>query len=74
MNIYPEDLEGVLRRQPEIRDCVVVGIAREGNAEPCAVLLLENRNAEPEGVVRRANQALAEYQHIRRWLAADLAV
>ena len=25
MNIYPDDLEAVLRQQPEIRDCVVVG-------------------------------------------------
>jgi long-chain acyl-CoA synthetase len=28
LNIYPEDLEAALRRQPEIKDCVVVGIER----------------------------------------------
>jgi long-chain acyl-CoA synthetase len=33
LNIYPEDLEAALRRQPEIKDCVVVGIDRQGNAE-----------------------------------------
>jgi long-chain acyl-CoA synthetase len=37
LNIYPEDLEAALRLQPEIKDCVVVGIERGGNAEPCAV-------------------------------------
>jgi len=45
MNVYPEDLEAALRRQPEVRDCVVIGIERGGNAEPCAVLLLN----EPVG-------------------------
>src|SRR5579864_4407945 len=39
-NIYPEDLEAVLRKQREVKDCVVVGIERGGNAEPCAVVIL----------------------------------
>lgn len=30
LNIYPEDLEAALRRQPEVKDCVVVGIERGG--------------------------------------------
>ncbi len=29
-NVYPEDLEAALRRQPEVKDCVVVGIERGG--------------------------------------------
>jgi long-chain acyl-CoA synthetase len=41
LNIYPEDLEAALRKQPGVRDCVVLPIERNGNAEPCAVLLLE---------------------------------
>ena len=39
LNIYPEDLEAALRRQPQVRDAVVIPIERGGNAEPCAVLL-----------------------------------
>ena len=66
MNVYPEDLEAALRGQSEVRDCVVVGLPVDGNAEPCAVLLLQGE-AEAEAVVKRANQSLAEYQHIRRW-------
>ena len=66
MNVYPEDLEGVLRRQPEVRDCVVIGMDRAGNAEPCAILLLRDA-ADPAHVIRRANQALAEYQRMRDW-------
>ncbi len=67
MNIYPEDLEATLRRQPEVRDCAVVGLARNGNAEPCAVLILRGDPSDPEAVVKRANQSLAGYQQIRRW-------
>ena len=65
LNIYPDDLEVALRRQPEVRDCVVVGIERGGNAEPCAVVIF--RNGSLEAAVRRANESLAEYQQIRHW-------
>lgn len=67
MNIYPEDLESALRRLPEVRDCVVFGFQQNGNAEPCAVLLLGDRSLDVETIVMRANQSLAEYQRIRRW-------
>jgi long-chain acyl-CoA synthetase len=73
MNIYPEDLEAALRRQPEVKDCVVVGMDRGGNAEPCAVLILRRdaggNDAKLDDVVGRANQALAEYQRMRMWIA-----
>ena len=67
MNIYPRDLEAALHRQPEVRDCVVVGIDRGGNAEPCAVLILKDEKQDAEAVVRRANGSLAGFQQIRRW-------
>jgi len=66
-NVYPEDLDAALRRQPEVKDCVVVGIEQGGNAEPCAVVILRGE-AELEGVVARANQSLAEYQRMRMWI------
>jgi long-chain acyl-CoA synthetase len=66
-NVYPEDLEAALRLQPEVKDCVVVGIERGGNAEPCAVVILGD-GANVEDVVARANQSLAEYQRMRMWL------
>jgi long-chain acyl-CoA synthetase len=69
MNVYPEDLENALRAQQAVRDCVVFGLEDEGNAEPCAVLLLQNQGTPTDGsrVVERANQSLAEYQKIRHW-------
>lgn len=66
-NVYPEDLEAALRKQPEVKDCVVVAIDRGGNAEPCAVVILRD-HAAPKDVVDRANQSLAEYQRVRMWM------
>jgi long-chain acyl-CoA synthetase len=76
MNIYPADLEAALRGQKEVRDCVVVGLERGGNAEPCAVLILRDRDSDSNSndpqidartIVARANKTLAEYQHMRSW-------
>jgi long-chain acyl-CoA synthetase len=72
MNVFPEDLEALLRREPEVKDCVVVGLERGGNAEPCSVLLLrdETRMNQPRhaaGIVARVNESLAEYQRMRSW-------
>jgi long-chain acyl-CoA synthetase len=67
MNVYPDDLEAALRQQPAIRDCVVVGLPREGNAEPCAVLILRDPHADVAGLMKRVNDSLAEYQRMRIW-------
>jgi len=67
MNVYPEDLEKALRAQPGVQECVVVGIEKDGNAEPCAVLLMNGAPSPPSAVVERANQSLVEYQRIRHW-------
>ncbi|MCU1296101.1 MAG: AMP-dependent synthetase and ligase [Acidobacteriaceae bacterium] len=67
MNVYPGDLEAALRKQPEVKDCVVVGRPQNGNAEPCAVLILRDGDKHPEPVIKRANQLLAEFQHMRTW-------
>jgi len=66
MNVYPDDLEAALRKQPEVRDCVVIPLEDGGNAEACAVLLLRD-SANPGAVVSAANQQLAEFQRMRRW-------
>jgi long-chain acyl-CoA synthetase len=73
MNVYPEDLEAALREQSQVRDAVVVGLERGDNAEACAVLILAAENtAAHESAAKQAidgaNQKLAEYQKIRRWL------
>jgi len=67
MNIYPEDLERALRAQPQVRDCTVIALPRNGNAEPCAVLIPRDRGEAAQEIVRRANESLAEYQRMHKW-------
>jgi long-chain acyl-CoA synthetase len=67
MNVYPEDLENALKAQPLVKDCVVIPLAVGGNAEPCAVLLVRE-HSDPVVAIEAANQTLAEYQRIRRWI------
>jgi long-chain acyl-CoA synthetase len=67
LKVYPEDLEQALRKQPQVRDCVVFDLAKGGNAEACAVLLM-NDGDSGNTAVANANQTLAEFQKIRRWL------
>jgi len=78
MKVHPEDLEAALRVQPEVRDCVVVALPREKNAEACALLLLHaeatgsgatvaSREQRAAAAVRRANESLGVYQRIRHW-------
>ncbi|PYV64536.1 MAG: AMP-binding protein, partial [Acidobacteria bacterium] len=67
MNIYPGDLERVLKELPQIKDAIVVPLSMNGNAEPCAVLILRHAS-NPASVVENANHKLAEYQRIRRWV------
>jgi long-chain acyl-CoA synthetase len=73
MNVYPEDLETALRAHKEVRDCVVVGLERGGNAEPCAVLILRDQpsgapaDGNVKAIVERANETLAGYQRMRSW-------
>ncbi len=66
LKVYPEDLEQALRRQPQVRDVVVVGVNKAGNAEACAVLLLNN-GGSGNAAIAAANQSLADFQKIRRW-------
>ena len=65
MNVYPQDLEAALRRQPSVHDRVVIAWPTAGNAEPCAVLLLEP-TADAGRIVSEANRGCTEYQQMRR--------
>ena len=67
MNIYPEDLEKALRQEAGVRDCVVIGMNRDGNEEACAVLLLDSPQISAASLIESANRSLAEFQKIRQW-------
>jgi long-chain acyl-CoA synthetase len=72
LNVYPEDVEAALRKQPGVRDCVVIPDQRGGNAEPLGIALMDNGTETREQDLRRAienaNASLAEYQRMHRWL------
>ena len=78
LNIYPDDLEAALRKQPQIRDCVVIPLELSAitttheSTEPCAVLLLhpaeQNPNLAASQAIAAANSTLADFQQIRTWL------
>jgi long-chain acyl-CoA synthetase len=69
LNVFPEDLEAALRRQAGVRDCVVVPVERGGNAEACAVLLMDGGDEEgARHAIESANTLLAEYQRMRCWM------
>jgi long-chain acyl-CoA synthetase len=59
LNVFPEDVEGVLKQQPGVHDAAVIGTGRVH-----AVLILDN-GADAGEVVRRANARLADFQRVR---------
>lgn len=68
MNIHPADLENALSNQEGVRGCVVVSCEASGGSEPVAVVLFSGDDAELQTAVRRANDRLASFQEIRRFL------
>jgi long-chain acyl-CoA synthetase len=67
VNIYPEDIEFVLERQPEIKASVVIETQSVHGPEPLAVLILRDEHVKPEVLINRANKSLAQHQQVRRW-------
>ena len=67
LNIYPEDLEAALERQPEVRASCVIAIEGARGSEPFAVVIPHDHDADVSAAVKRANARLAEFQQIRRW-------
>ncbi len=65
-NVYPEDVEAVLRRQPGVRDAVVLGLQQDGLVTLHAVIVESEPGAAAEAV-RRANLQLDARQQILDW-------
>jgi long-chain acyl-CoA synthetase len=59
LNVFPGDVESVLKQQPGVRDAAVIGTDRVH-----AVLILD-AGADAEEIVRQANARLADYQRAR---------
>jgi long-chain acyl-CoA synthetase len=67
LNIYPEDIEAALNRQPEVRQSAVLGVEGPRGPEPLAVLIKREDESDPARAIERANQMLARHQQVRRW-------
>ena len=72
LNVYPEDIENVLLKEPGVRDAVVIGLAREASDTEVFAVLLLDQGADAQAVVRSANGQLAQHQRIRgQWVWPD---
>jgi long-chain acyl-CoA synthetase len=67
LNVYPEDIEAALNRQPEVREAAVVGCEGARGPEPVAVLVMRDDSTDPSAAIERANETLARHQRVRRW-------
>jgi long-chain acyl-CoA synthetase len=68
LNIHPQDLESVLRRQPGIREPLVVTYTSPAGPAPAAVLIADVPDAALQHAIEEANRELAAFQQIRYWL------
>lgn len=65
INIYPEDIESVLKTFSPVKNCIVLGLQYGDNLELRAVLILkENYTGPVEKIIRETNKKLNVYQHI----------
>lgn len=68
LNVHPEDLEAAVEDQPGVAGCAVVPMETPSGPEPCAVLAFRGGREQAALAIENANQRLAEYQRVRRWM------
>jgi long-chain acyl-CoA synthetase len=68
MNLHPEDLESAIEQEPNVVACAVVAMETPSGPEPCAVLAMRGHGDGAAAAIERANQRLAEFQQLRRWI------
>jgi long-chain acyl-CoA synthetase len=74
LNVFPEDVEGVLNQQAGVIDSAVVGVVDGAQERVHAVFVLAP-GGDPDAVVRGANAQLQDHQRIRTssvWSGAEL--
>ena len=65
VNIYPEDIETVVKSLDSVKDCAVIGLKQKSFEEIHAVLLLSKEvKKNPEEIIHEANRRLSAQQHI----------
>jgi long-chain acyl-CoA synthetase len=67
LNVYPEDLEAALMRQPGVKAAAVIETKTPVGPEPFAAVVLQP-GADGASAIGAANRELAEFQQIRHWV------
>jgi malonyl-CoA/methylmalonyl-CoA synthetase len=70
MNVYPREVEDVMRRHPEVGDVVVVGVASERWGEE-VVALVSPASVDRKELVRLGIEHLAPYKRPKRVVLVD---
>lgn len=72
-NVYPSEVEEVLRGHQSVADCAVVGIKGAGGSERvgAVVVLEEGARLEPEALRAHARRSLTAYKVPHDYLAVD---
>jgi long-chain acyl-CoA synthetase len=70
-NVYPSEVEAVLREHPSVEQAAVVGIPQADGSEQvvAGIVLTENSTLDQEGLRAHAKQHLASYKVPRRFVA-----
>ncbi len=63
-NVFPEDIQAVLTKHPQVKDAAVVGLTRGSSVEVHAALVMDDADKAQEAVAW-TNGQLAEQQRIR---------
>lgn len=68
LNVFPEDIEEVLKNDKRVKDCAVLGIdEKEGQLIAAALILKEKTGASVKDIIESANKKLTPYQRIDRF-------
>jgi long-chain acyl-CoA synthetase len=67
MNVYPEDIEQILRHQSGIEDAVVIPFSSSRGPEPFAVLRLSDDKVDAQEIINLVNQSLSSHQQLLHW-------
>ena len=64
ISIFPEEIEEILRKHPQVSDAAVVGVQNLewGEGVKALVVLTAGASCEPEDLIRHCKQALASYK------------
>jgi long-chain acyl-CoA synthetase len=68
LNLHPEDLEAAIEQEPGVAAVAVVPMQTPNGPEPVAVLAMRGSKGQAAAAIEHANQRLAEYQRLSRWL------